>query len=804
MAALSPRMLADQARVEQIMLLGRASGLLREYTTWTDHSDLPWAGRLLGSYWFAICGLGPGWTFDPRGMSERAEDLARLRTEIMVPLVEMQHRLDELIKGLRFGSLAERLYWAIHRRLLESKRSVFRIPDSELRQYLWGGAVDAHPRHWRRSIGRGMESLSWIHLASGDESDDPPDLGPMTALITHFADLRSSPNDQCDEDCPARGGRPHSHFLINVGRGFLGCLEQCGEVDEENGVRYYEFPARGSRSTGATLRQLGRSGSLMSIYLPARLGEPARCKTLTPDQHRLLQAMFREVTRRRRNQRREFSEPDVLASNSVPDAQGGNEIECPLLTVGCRRIGFNGNAKRRGCGYCLTTAGGWLDKAGYDRDDNVGFFSDLAILARRLDLTVVGLLPGTNPPEWLNLDRMRHLSRQQHGASLLRRVHLRIYAPADCLDRWNQLFGWPPPSLLSTTRAEDQCAEISNLLERAGVKRAELASGIGMDASLLSKYLNGKRKCPENLVERVRRWLESWDGVETTSHADSAATVIASTSPATTPRTHLEVAMAYRDRGWSVIPQVPGTKQPHVKWKPLQERLPTEAELSDWWGLWPDAGIALIAGPLSGVLVVDVDGVEAHEVLLSRLGAEPMAPKVLSGSREPCRYHLFFGHPDLTTGAKRTPWHPKLEFRGHAGLAVLPPSLHRSGNLYEWAAGQSLEDIPLPGLPAEMLEALQPPPRVTPATTASPAQEVPDLDVSPSTRDFLSGVYANANGWNDRLFRAACDLEARGVPLEEAEPILLAGAQPWDSDEQDAARRTISSAYSQSREPAYT
>ena len=106
----------------------------------------------------------------------------------------------------------------------------------------------------------------------------------------------------------------------------------------------------------------------------------------------------------------------------------------------------------------------------------------------------------------------------------------------------------------------------------------------------------------------------------------------------------------------------------------------------------------------------------------------------------------------------------------------------------------------LPELPAEVIEAL----RVKRACPAS-GQAVANVSMenaSVSTREFLAGKYVNGPNWNDRLFRAACDLAGRGVPQEEAEPLLLAGAQPWDETNADVARQTITSAFSQSREPA--
>jgi hypothetical protein len=199
--------------------------------------------------------------------------------------------------------------------------------------------------------------------------------------------------------------------------------------------------------------------------------------------------------------------------------------------------------------------------------------------------------------------------------------------------------------------------------------------------------------------------------------------------------------------------------------------------------------------------MVDVDGAEAREVLIRRLGSEPLAPKALSGSGDPDRFHLFFQHPGFQTRAKATPWHPKLEFRGHAGLAVLPPSLHQSGNRYRWAPGRSISEVMVPMLPPEIAAALRPAATPTIAARAAVSRSCP-VDVSPSTAQFLAGTYAEGPRWNDRLFRASCDLAARGVPLAEATRLLLDGAGPHDLEQQDAAIRTIESAYSQPRVPA--
>jgi hypothetical protein len=260
-----------------------------------------------------------------------------------------------------------------------------------------------------------------------------------------------------------------------------------------------------------------------------------------------------------------------------------------------------------------------------------------------------------------------------------------------------------------------------------------------------------------------------------------------------------------------VVPVRAGEKRPCVRWKEFQGRAAGEDELEAWFRRWPDAGLALVLGPVSGVLAVDVDGPAAHAALVGRLGGEPAAPKTLSGSRKPGRYHLLFADPGFATKAKATPWHGELEFRGRGGLVVLPPSAHPSGHRYEWAVGRSPDDLPLPPLPELLRAALAPadttrPPlaRATGPTVPAPvpADAARAGEVGRSTARFLAGEYADGPNWNDRLFAAACDMAGRGFPVAEAEDRLLEGAAPRGPDEAEAARRTVRSAYARGRTAA--
>ncbi len=214
------------------------------------------------------------------------------------------------------------------------------------------------------------------------------------------------------------------------------------------------------------------------------------------------------------------------------------------------------------------------------------------------------------------------------------------------------------------------------------------------------------------------------------------------------------------------------------------------------------ARVILIAGPLSGVLAIDVDSEAAEAVWVERRGGVPDAPRVYSGSGDPSRFHLYFEHPHFETKAKATPWHAELEFRGNAGLLVLPPSVHRSGGRYRWSNVEDPCEIVLPPLPAEVVAALIQRRPISHETALEQRPLRSAIGLAPSTRAFLDGQLADEAGWNDRLFRAACDMKACGINQSDAEAALIAGSRPWTDSDVDIASRTIDSAYSRQREPS--
>ena len=156
----------------------------------------------------------------------------------------------------------------------------------------------------------------------------------------------------------------------------------------------------------------------------------------------------------------------------------------------------------------------------------------------------------------------------------------------------------------------------------------------------------------------------------------------------------LNAALAYRERGWSVIPIKARNKKPAVDWKPFQTRRATAEEIKAWFR--GDANIGVVTATISELIVLDVDGQEGV-TSLEKLPPLPRTWRSSTGRGE----HYWFKHPGkvVRNFVKKL---PGLDLRGDGGYVVVPPSRHASGVLYEWIT--SPEDAPLAQAPKWLLE----------------------------------------------------------------------------------------------------
>lgn len=166
-------------------------------------------------------------------------------------------------------------------------------------------------------------------------------------------------------------------------------------------------------------------------------------------------------------------------------------------------------------------------------------------------------------------------------------------------------------------------------------------------------------------------------------------------------------ALAYLARGWSVLPVRHAEKRPAVLWQEFQHRLAGEEEVDAWFRRWPDAGVGIVTGRISGLVVIDVDPRHGGEGSLADLvGARGPLPPTLEARTGGGGRHLYFAHPG-TQLRNRVGIADGIDLRGDGGMIIAPPSIHPSGRAYTWTEGRSPGDVAVAPLPDWLLRLLR-------------------------------------------------------------------------------------------------
>ena len=193
----------------------------------------------------------------------------------------------------------------------------------------------------------------------------------------------------------------------------------------------------------------------------------------------------------------------------------------------------------------------------------------------------------------------------------------------------------------------------------------------------------------------------------------------------------LTTVLEYAARGWPVIPLHSLTtrgcscgradcaspaKHPRTV-HGLKDSSRDPSTIGEWWRLWPDANIGILTGPVSGILVLDVDGKQGEEslILFKRRGSYlPDTYTVRTGGGGQHFYFLWPEGGNVRNSQSRIA--PGLDIRGHGGYVVAPPSVHTSGARYEIN-----ESATLPVACPEWLLSLIQEPRGAQARQSAPA-----------------------------------------------------------------------------------
>lgn len=160
-----------------------------------------------------------------------------------------------------------------------------------------------------------------------------------------------------------------------------------------------------------------------------------------------------------------------------------------------------------------------------------------------------------------------------------------------------------------------------------------------------------------------------------------------------------ETALKLIANNRSVIPIKPKSKEPYIAWKEFQTRIATADELKQWFKDYPDAGIAVITGEISGIVVFDVDPRNDGS------NKQFLPYKTVSSKTGGNGRHYFFKYPSTV----KVDCHPSImqgiDLKANSGYVLISPSLHPSGNKYEWI--KSILDHEPNYLPQELLDLIR-------------------------------------------------------------------------------------------------
>ncbi len=154
------------------------------------------------------------------------------------------------------------------------------------------------------------------------------------------------------------------------------------------------------------------------------------------------------------------------------------------------------------------------------------------------------------------------------------------------------------------------------------------------------------------------------------------------------------VAQAERDALF-VLPACvdPAKKHPAIEWKHLQDRRPTDAEITEWLERYPRRNGVYLTGPVLGRFILDCDGREATEWVRNQGVPTTQVVRTRKG------YHIHFKYPEFRVFNPVGAIHPGVDVRGFGGVAVAVGSIHQSGFRYSWARGRAPQDVPLSAAP---------------------------------------------------------------------------------------------------------
>ena len=261
------------------------------------------------------------------------------------------------------------------------------------------------------------------------------------------------------------------------------------------------------------------------------------------------------------------------------------------------------------------------------------------------------------------------------------------------------------------------------------------------------------------------------------------------------PNPLLVQALEYADRGYKVFPLSPRGKTP-LTLHGFKEGTTNNRQIIDWWERWPDANIGIATGRASGIVVIDVDGEDGYgslRELEARYGPLRETARVLTGGGGE---HLVFQWPGRAVANSARKVAAGIDVRGDGGYVVAAPSVHQSGNAYEWIDDREPLTMPEPvlALLEGAVNALPHRPDPQPETV-SEATELSRYGQKALFEEAGKVESAVEGTRNDTLVRAAFkvgQLVPHEIPEDVARSVLISSAESCGLPRREAEKTTES------------
>lgn len=211
-------------------------------------------------------------------------------------------------------------------------------------------------------------------------------------------------------------------------------------------------------------------------------------------------------------------------------------------------------------------------------------------------------------------------------------------------------------------------------------------------------------------------------------------------------QTILEVALNYREMGFSVLP-VQKNKKPYIAWEKYQKEIAEVELIKQWWERYPTANVAIVTGEISNLNVIDVDSEQAMNAL-----AEILPDTLVTPTARTPRGGWHYYHQSMNGLGNAIGFMENCDFKGNGGYIIAPPS---SG--YSWLPNLNILEVDPAPLPDSVLKVIK--------TALS--------NVQTPTESNKEMVNFKKGSRDETIFHLALSLAKSGMPRGEVETATL-------------------------------